>query len=68
MFKYIAGISNRKLSGRGMIAKCLIIVKTYCEINLEIRSVIPGFRMGTKIDPSIRFIHICRQTTRSIQL
>jgi len=30
--------------------------------------VVSGFRLGTKVDPSIRVIHICRQTKRSLQL
>jgi hypothetical protein len=30
--------------------------------------VVSCFWLGTKVDPSIRFIHICQQTKRSLQL
>ena len=30
--------------------------------------VVSGFWMGTKVDPSIRVIHICQQTKQSLQL
>ena len=32
------------------------------------RMVVSGFRLGAKIDPSVRVIHVHKQTKRSLQL